>query len=103
MALIPTGLVAASLVSACAAPSSETAERSSLFRPEVALAAVPDDRTMLQATDAAGCGLDGAAAGRPSHDRAVGAKLAVAQFGREAVALMADADGRQLRRLSLAR
>lgn len=103
-ALVPTWLAAALLVGACAEPSPQSARRSSLFQPEITLPARPDDRAKLRASDAARCGLEGPpAAGRPSHDRLVGAKLALAHFGDETVALIADADGRQLRRLSLDR
>ncbi|MEQ9319181.1 MAG: hypothetical protein RIF41_08470 [Polyangiaceae bacterium] len=90
------------LGAACAEPAPLPARRSALFRPVVEIPAALDEREKLARTDTASCGVSGPAAGRPPHARMVGSKVAVAAFDDASVALIADEDGRQLRRVSLA-
>ncbi|MCA9620435.1 MAG: hypothetical protein KC731_15540, partial [Myxococcales bacterium] len=103
------GLVAGALVGAasagaaplgCAEPSPDIAERSPAFRTEVEIARGDEPANLLD-TDDAPCGPRHDGAGPASSLPSVGAALALTEVAGRRVALIADADAQQLRRLAL--
>jgi hypothetical protein len=94
-------LVAAAAVGACAEQAQRDARRSPLFAVEVEVSSAVDERARLLETDAASCEPLGKPAARPVDGRSVGAAMQLAAFDDERVALIADEDGRQIRRFAL--